>query len=292
MKKFFLTLAVAASALFAANAEEKTKVHDFGDIRSLEAGNIFEISVTEGNSGKVTVIYDDEYEKYLKVRYRKDDSKLCLEMNDIPTRFRRGSQPRITVYLEMNDIDDISLSGAAKVEFEGKFKSRNLYIDMSGATQLKDLQANGSTLHIECSGASKVNISGKFTDKTELDLSGASDLKCSLETGHLEGELSGASRFTNEGDIRHCEIEASGASNIKLTGVGEVLEINGSGACNFNMEDFHVKNAEVELSGASKATVNADKTIRHDVSRTSKMTYYGNAELHNLNEDTNIIRGR
>lgn len=292
MKKLLFTLAVAALSLSAASAEEKTKVHDFGDIRSLEVSYLFDVHVTEGNSDKVTVIYEEEYEKHLKVRYHKDGAKLRLELNDIPNKFKRGNQPHITVYLQMNDIDDISLSGASSAEFEGKFKSTDLYVGMSGATKLKGLQVRGSSLKVECSGASKANLSGSFTEEIEVNLSGASDLICSLDTDRLEGELSGASKFTNEGNVKDCEIEASGASRIDMTGSGESIEIQGSGATSLNLKDFPVMVAHVELSGASKASVNASKTMRHDVSRASKMTYYGEAELQNLNEDSNIVRGR
>lgn len=292
MKRFLITLAAAVLALTAANAEEKTKVYEFGDIRSLEVSYLFDIHVTEGGSDKVTIIYEEEYEKHLRVKYRQDESKLHLELNDIPDKFKRGNQPHITVYLQMNEIDDISLSGASTAEFEGKFKSTDLYIGMSGATKLRDLQVRGSALKIECSGASKATLSGSFVENIEVNLSGASDLTCGLDTDRLEGELSGASEFTNEGNVKDCEIEASGASRISMTGSGETIDIQGSGASSLNMKDFPVMVAHVELSGASKASVNASRTIRHDVSRASKMTYYGEAELQNLNEDSNIVRGR
>ena len=38
MKKLFITLAAAAIAMLAANAEEKEKVYDFGEITSINAG--------------------------------------------------------------------------------------------------------------------------------------------------------------------------------------------------------------------------------------------------------------
>lgn len=291
MKKLLLTLSIAALSLLAASAEEKTKVYDFGDIRSLEVSYLFDIHVTAGNSDKVTVIYEEEYEKHLRVKYRKDESKLCLELNDVPKKFKRGNQPHITVYLQMNEIEDISLTGASTAEFEGKFKSTDLYIGMSGATKLKNLQVRGDALKIECSGASKAKLSGSFTEEIEVNLSGASDLTCSLDTDRLEGELSGASRFTNEGKVKDCEIEASGASRISMTGSGETIEIQGSGASSLDLKEFPVMVAYVELSGASKASVNASKTLRHNVSRTCKMTYYGEAVLQNLNED-NVVRGR
>ena len=50
MKKLIIILAVLTSAFISANAEEKTKTYDFGDIRSLNIGYNYQVHVTEGNS--------------------------------------------------------------------------------------------------------------------------------------------------------------------------------------------------------------------------------------------------
>ena len=61
MKRFFLSLAVlviGTVSLFAQKA--LTKEYNFGKITSIDASSIYELEVTHGNSGKVTVEYDDE----------------------------------------------------------------------------------------------------------------------------------------------------------------------------------------------------------------------------------------
>ena len=60
MKRLIITLAAAVLALSAANAEEKTKTYNFGDITGISAGGIYQIHVTEGKSDKVKVVYDDD----------------------------------------------------------------------------------------------------------------------------------------------------------------------------------------------------------------------------------------
>ena len=292
MKRILMTLAAALIALLSANAEEKTKTYKFGDIRSLEVGYLYEVYVTEGNSNKVTVIYEEDYEKHLTVKYRKDESKLSLELNDIPKKFKRGNQPHISVYLEMNDIASISLSGAGKATFKGTYKTDRLDLDLSGATSLRGLQINGNNMEADCSGAASLELTGNFSQGVDIDLSGAAKIDYKGNSDTLESDISGASDLYCNGHFETAKITCSGASNAELEGKAMTAEYECSGASSIDAEDFLVKTAEVGLTGASKAKVNASDDLYHDVSRASKMTYYGNAELHNMNADSNIVKGR
>ena len=122
----------------------------------------------------VTIVYDSMYEDYMSVNYYGISGTLCLEMTKV---------------------EDIELSGASSITFEGEFSTTELDLDMSGASHLHSLKIKGTSLSADC-------------------------------------------------------------------------------------------------SGASKAKVYASKHLKYDVSRTCKMTYYGDAELENISEDNNIVRGR
>ena len=78
MKRLFLTIAFAAISVFGLMAEEKTEVYEFGDITRIDSGFLYQIHITEGTSGKVTIVYESEYEKHLRVKYSKGESKLSL----------------------------------------------------------------------------------------------------------------------------------------------------------------------------------------------------------------------
>lgn len=291
MKRLFLTLVVILTTLIASNAEEKTKVYSFDDIKKLDISYLYEVHVTEGRSGKVTVVYESEYEKHIRVKYHDKESNLVLELNDIPKKFKQGKQTKIHVYLEMDTIERLVLSGAGKAYFEGCFITDDLYIDMSGATQLTGLAVKGKSLSIDCSGASKATIEGSFKEEVDLDLSGASECNLALNTDKFEGEVSGVSGIVWEGDAELCSLECSGATKVLINGKGYDINIEASGACSVDCRNFTAVNANVSLSGACKAKVHADKELRYNISRASKLTYYGNAELIDLNEYNNVIKG-
>lgn len=293
MKKFIITLTVLALALFSANAEEKTKTYDFGDITGINAGYNYQIHITEGRSGKVKVVYDENMEKYLDIEYSVASKRLNLFMSDDLQRlFRNRSYDPIHVYVEMDDISIINLSGAVKADFKGTFKTESLDMELSGASSAAGLQISGHTLEIECSGASNLDMTGKFSNEIEIDLSGASNIDYNGGAEKLNADISGASNLNCNGDFRALKVSCSGASNAEIEGKGMKADYDCSGASNIDAKNFVVRTAEVELTGASKAKVNASEDIYHDVSRGSKMTYYGDAELHNMNSDTNVVKGR
>ena len=292
MKRLFLTIAFAAISVFGLMAEEKTEVYEFGDITRIDSGFLYQIHITEGTSGKVTIVYESEYEKHLRVKYSKGESKLSLGLNDIPNKFKRGSQPLIHVYLEMDRIDEVMTSGGgAGIFFDGDFTGEDVRLSASVASTISDLELHCRNLDLRCSGASKASVAGTVTDRMEVELSGASNADLKLSAQELECNISGASSFTNSGNLAGCEIECSGASVVKLDGKGSRLDLEGSGACKINTRDFTAADVTLELSGASNAAVYAEKTLKYSVSRASKLTYYGNAEPVNMDESSNVVKG-
>ena len=311
MKRLFLTIALAAISVFGLMAEEKTKVYEFGDITRLEAGFLYQIHITEGTSGKVKIVYESDYEKHLRVNYYKNGSRLTMSLNDIPNKFKRGNQPPIHVYLEMDRIDEIMISGGGSdAFFDGEFTGEDVQLSLGVATTLSDLNLQCRKLDLACSGASKASITGTVMNGVEVELSGASNCDLNISAQELECDLSGASSFVNSGDIAKCNIECSGASKftnngdiqegdiecsgasaLKLNGKGSRLDLEGSGACKINTRHFFATDVMLELSGASTAAVYAENTLKYNVSQTSKLTYYGNAVLTNLEESGNVVKG-
>ena len=293
MKRIVLMLALMAATIFSASAEEKTKTYDFGDIKSLNVGYCYQVHVTEGNSGKVKVEYDSKFEDYMKVRYNSDAKGLSITMSDnLPKKMIVGKEPRIHVYLEMNEISRLDLSGACNVTFEGDYRSDDLDIDLSGASRLTQLNIKGKSLDIECSGASKCSLTGDFHNDVDMDVSGASNLYYEGNSKELNAEISGASRLQCIGNYDKVDTECSGASKLCLEGTADNAEFDGSGASSIEAKNFVVKDVKLALNGASKADVNATGSLTYNVGRASKIIYYGDAILKNVSTDSNVVRGR
>ena len=118
-----------------------------------------------------------------------------------------------------------------------------------------------------------------------LDLSGASRGTISgFESERIfDGDVSGASSLRGDllaGDIG---LDVSGASTVVLDGIGRDLVLDASGASSVDLEDFAIADADIELSGASNATVNVSGTLDAEASGASRLEYVGNPELGRIN---------
>jgi hypothetical protein len=128
------------------------------------------------------------------------------------------------------------------------------------------------------SGATQGSAKGfSSTQNLTLILSGASSLNTDITSGEAEIKISGASnlkgKLTASGDA---DLLISGASTVELPGGAEDLDIKeGSGASIFKLEDFSVKNVNINLSGASRATIKLDGRLDANISGASNLYYIG-----------------
>lgn len=138
---------------------------------------------------------------------------------------------------------------------------------------------------LELSGASKADVRG-FSNSHSMDfeLSGASQMEISrMKAGDITLELSGASKASGSIVIADGTFDLSGASSIELEGSANDVYIDASGASRASLSDFSVVNAEVDLSGASQATINASGQLAVDLSGASRLNYTGNPRLESVN---------
>ena len=136
---------------------------------------------------------------------------------------------------------------------------------------------------LNLSGASKGTAQGFYSSHDfKLSLSGASTLDMDMETGNFESEISGASKLTGNLKASSSSIELSGASQAKLTGAGGNIIVNGSGASQAELTDFTVNDANIELSGASHASLDINGKMDASLSGASSLEYGGNPTLGKL----------
>lgn len=289
MKRFFFTLAIIAVAAISAIAQNKlTKEYKFGKITSIEASSVYDIEVTQGNSGTVKVVYDEFFKDRLMVNYI--NGKLNLEVASTKMRNNNRNIEGIKVYLQMPTIEDLDLSGASSLKAMGSFKTDELDVELSGASSISGLVISGNDLSLDCSGASTLNLRGDF--KTiEAEISGASEIVLNSNSTVFEGEFSGASTVKVYGDHKNTDVVCSGASNLTLEGKTDYIKSVTTGASNLKAQEFTALNGYAQVSGASNAKVRCTGDLKIMVGRASKLTYYGNPNIINLNTDNNIKKG-
>ena len=134
---------------------------------------------------------------------------------------------------------------------------------------------------LNLSGASRGDVSGfSSTDSLDIDLSGASSLDIDgVTAGSTDFDISGASKVSGSMEIADGDFNVSGASTVELEGTATDVTMNVSGASRMRLRDFAVDNADVVLSGASSATINAGGSLDVNASGASTVIYTGNSVL-------------
>lgn len=148
---------------------------------------------------------------------------------------------------------------------------------------------------VELSGSSRADVTGfSSTRPMELRLSGSSTANLiSIECGDVEMNLSGSSDVEGQLIARDVILDLSGSSKTNIEGSGRNLDANCSGSSDITIESFPVRKADLNLSGASTAWVTVEDELKVDLSGASRVVYYGDAKLVdvNLSGDSTVERG-
>ncbi len=119
--------------------------------------------------------------------------------------------------------------------------------------------------HLKGSGASAIEMQN-FNDTTDFNL-----------------DLSGASVFSANLNVDNCEVQLSGASVININGTCSNLYLGASGASVLNLGNFITNTMDINLSGASDATIHVLDHLDAVLSGASVLRYYGDPTLGNIN---------
>lgn len=149
--------------------EEIREINQFDEV--VITGNyqvIFEKERSDGN--KVIITTDENLLPYINTYTR--GTTLVIETDG---RIKSDEGIHVTVTYDNDNLNHISISGAATVKNKDKLKSEKLEISMSGAGAA-DLEVLAETLQVSLSGAGSVKLRGE-TQIQRVNLSGAGSLE-------------------------------------------------------------------------------------------------------------------
>lgn len=152
---------------------------------------------------------------------------------------------------------------------------------------LLDVRVDGATLRIQL----KPNdgIENRPTLRAEVTMSRLEELRAAgastvtatsrIPDSGLRLLVSGSSRVIADLALDRVDATVSGSSHLELTGMANTLRAEGSGASTLELTDLQLQDLDIRLSGASHASVQADRTISAQASGASKLTYKGTPQF-------------
>ena len=200
--------------------------------------------------------------------------------------FVQGSGNQVTQQRDIRDFDEVRVSGPFEVDIE---RSDSFLVEITADDNLVDkiqTSKNGRELSIGVAGTTIVGgatLKARITtpELRRLSLNGA-------ESGRISGfdsvkdfglVVSGASSAQGRIGAQRIAIEVSGASKVTLEGSADNARLEASGASTLNLENLTVREADADISGASRATISVTDTLSAEVSGASNLTYIGNPTL-------------
>jgi len=233
--------------------------------------------------GGLTTLYFTGYSPFSRVITEQKDFRDFTTVkvgNAFRVEITKSSSYRISITADSNVMDDIEVFKTGEVltirvepgiviqarTLRAEITMPDLYgLELSGATHgTVEGFSSSHGLVLIVSGASSLDLADMSAGEVEAEVSGASD---------VEGNSSGDAQFT-----------VLGASSLKLDGEANNLVVDEcSGASSMDLSNFPVTNARVDLSGASRGTVNLDGRLDANIRGASRLEYIGEPTMGDIN---------
>ena len=183
-----------------------TKEEFITDFTSVDAGNGFDVEISQSSSYSVLITADDNILDNIDVSKSGDTLKVGIDWG---VSF---DSVTLKIKIEMPEIQSLELSGGSQGKMEEISSTDPITVNLSGGSQLVGFGEAGDLL-IDMSSGSQLDFTDFTGQDVSIELSGGSQATINLD-GTLDADLSGGSQLYYIGDPTLGNIETSGGSTI------------------------------------------------------------------------------
>lgn len=245
-------LSFLVSTITFAQKKETRNVSTFTRISYRVPGKLY---LRQGSPQKVEL--EGDAEVLSEIETDVDGGKLVIGVKGKWWNWNWGGEKRITVYITVENIDGLSVSGSGDLIAETRINSDNLDLNVSGSGSLKaDITARGD-LDADVSGSGRMDVKAKCRNLSS-SISGSGKVEIETEVAAMTKiGISGSGRFIARGSTR--EIRTS------ISGSGKILAA-----------DMVAEVCEVRISGSGDIEINVQKELDAHISGSGSVAYKGN----------------
>lgn len=225
MKNYILTILASVFFTFLSTSgySQFQVLRTLPDFKSVEVSGSADVYINQGKGNTYLVQAPSDQMQHLEVAVIDG----VLKISYSPKRMFKLSSEAVKVYLTIKDVEAIKASGASNVYSENILELKSLYLESSGASDIKvelkvndltlkssggaDIKLKGEAVHMKAtaSGGSDIDAKNLIAKRAELKASGGADI-----VAHVTEELS---------------VTASGGSDVLYYGNPNVIEQKKSG---------------------------------------------------------------
>lgn len=203
-----ISLSVLSSCRFGCikgSGHQVSETHKMGDFTQIDISGGFKVNLKQDSSLAVSITADDNLMKYIHTTIEGDRLRIYSRKNFC------GSG-EIMINIGVKNLDRIKTSGAVDVTSDGKLNTKDISIDLNGASKV-NMDLNAANVSTEGSGASEIHLKGQASSH-KVHLTGSGKIYAlDFVVGSYDIETTGASE---------CEINVLHDLNVNTTGASEI----------------------------------------------------------------------
>jgi hypothetical protein len=181
---------------------ETRKTEEF---RRIDVSGGFKVNLKQDSSNSLTINADDNLLKYIKTSVEGGRLRIYTKRN-------LCNSGQITVNVGFRTLDELKGSGAIEFVSDGKVNTQDLHIELSGACKV-NMELNADNVRTEGSGATEIMLKGQASSHN-IELSGTGKVNAlDFVVGSYNIHTSGAS---------HCQINVLKELNVHTSGASEI----------------------------------------------------------------------
>ena len=267
MKKLvFPTLLLLCTTGLFAQTRVTQDVSTFSRISFAVSGKAL---VKQGSTQKVEL--EGDKEALEKIEVEVEGNRLVIRSKEKWYNWNWGNDDKITAYITVKEIEGLSVSGSGDMVVQGKIKTGNLDLNVSGSGSLNleadagdtdanvsgsgDMELKGSfaSFSSDISGSGEIEINGAIAGEAEFDISGSGKAEASGTSQSVDVDVTGSGRVLAANlETGKCRVRISGSGNVEVNVKNELdAKISGSGDVRYKGSPAHV-NADSSGSGSVK----------------------------------------
>ncbi len=261
-----LLILFSSTLVFAQNRHTRN-VSAFSKISFGVPGKLY---LKQGSPQKVELEGDKDILEKISVEV--EGSRLAIASNDKWYNWHWSNNDKVIVYVTVENIDAIYVSGSGDVIGENKLISNTLDIKVSGSGSVK--------AEVDVNGNVKANVSGSGN----MDLGG----KCQS----FESNVSGSGRITLSANVSDkADFNVSGSGKIEAKGTAKSVEVSISGSGRVLASNLETDKCDVRISGSGDVEINVKNDLDAQISGSGSVSYKGNpAHLNTSSSGSGSVR--
>jgi hypothetical protein len=205
------------------NGNVASEHRDLPAFHSVKSSGIFELVLVKGDPA-VMISADENLHEYIKTEVKNGQLLISSDQYVLDAE-------ELKVVIHCDDLEDITISGAAKISAPQPIDANELTLHVSGAAEA-DLTLQVNYFEVNLSGGAEIKLRGS-AKRVNFDLSGAADVDASeLRTSEAKIIISGAGEVSIIAE-RVLDVNISGAGEVNYWGDPEITQsISGAGQLN------------------------------------------------------------